>query len=369
MYQILLLTLTLIILIFFLRSIPTFHYDKELDIEGFTNGDNPDDSSSIGCYNKIVKRGEQYYLFNSKTPLEVRKNPIVFSSLEDYANWERKKSLTANYDCPILYYNGKDDSFTHDDERMVTRDGVQKAQSPMIVSNNQGDITIDEYGKPISKPYVREQINSLDDYEYNRIFGNGNAVSIKQQNQKDEKLQRLHNDPMIHHKTISYDDEKQMIDPGMVTVEKVALSPQEQILESQRMNSAENAKVGGKFNPLVEDNPEEIKKMYLKEHPEVADCKLERNGYNSYSVVEVTPKRESNPTELAITRRNRPDEKDLVPEDLRSYGGSAADPNKTGLRYLSPDSKPDDYTNAVERMFAPSIPRKVWYQEGGVADA
>jgi hypothetical protein len=364
MYQIILLSLTLVILVIFLRSIPSFHYDEDLDIELFKNSEDTQSEESRGCHDKIVKRGDNFYIFDSKSPLEVHKNPIVFNSLDDYANWERKKSLTGGYDCPILYYDGKDDKFVHSGEKMLAPT-VEKAQDPLIVNGNQAEVIVDEYGTPIQKPYVREQINSLDDYEYNRVFGNGNKQALVHQNKKDEKLRSLHTDPMVHHKKISYDSEKQMVDAGGEGAGRsVNLTPQEQILESQKINLPVGESAG-KFNPLVEDDPEEIKRMYLEQHPEIADCKVERNGYNSYTVVEMIPKREGNEVELAVTRRNRPDEADLIPEDLRSYGGTAADPNSTGLRYLSPLATQDEYTDSVERMFAPSIPRSVWYQEGG----
>jgi hypothetical protein len=361
MYQLILLTITLIILIVFLRSIPSFHYDDDLDIELFKNKETGDDMHR-GCHDKIVKRGDHYYIFDSKSPLEVHKNPIVFNSLDDYANWERRKSLTGNYDCPILYYSGKDDKYVHPGERMITRDAA-KAQDPLIVNGNQAEIIVDEYGTPIEKPYTREQIYSLDDYEYNRIFGDGERHSKKFQAKKDEKLNRLHNDPMVHHKKISYESEKAMIDPGNVNGRTVRLTPQEQILESQKVNLPAGEKAGD-FNPLVENSPEEIKAMYLKQHPEIADCKVERNGYNSYTVVEVVPKREGGEGDLEATYQNRPDEKALIPEDIRNYGGTAADPKSQGLKYLSPLAGEEQYSDAVERMFAPSIPREVWYQSG-----
>lgn len=347
MYKILSLAFIVIIIVIFLRNIPVFNYDKNLDIDDnidqfITKDDIPD-----LCYDKLIKRGAQYYLFNSKEPLEMDTNPLVFNSLDSYANYERKKSLDTNYDCPILNYTGGNDNYTHSGEKMVSNKPT--SQKPITLDNK--DEEFDEYGTPILKPYTTYQIDSLDDYEYNRLY-NDTDIDISK---KDKKLRKLHLDPLGNHKQISYDLEKQMIDPGTIEPTKTKMSDEDLLLESQQ-------KYPTKYNPLVEDDPKIIKKMYLEKHPELLDVKIKRTGYNSYKVIEITPNRDE--TDMDSVYQNRPDENKLIPEDLISYGNTPADPNASGLKYLSPLSTSNDYNDAVERMFAPSIPRSIWYQKG-----
>lgn len=360
MIYILFLIALFIIFIFIAFYIPEYDFgkqgNKEENIEQFVITDK---EMSSTCYDKIVKRGSMYYLFQTTQPLEEKINPLVFTSLDDYGNYVRKSSLIVGYDCPMIEYTGKDNKYIHPDERYQQTNDEDLIQ-PIVNNNEIEEQDYDEYGTPIVKPYATNDILNLNDYEYNLVV---NKQSTLDKQRKDRKIKDLHNTTKISNVSYynkDYDNKvsKLIGEPNkQYAKSNLLLTPQQQILEEQRISNNDSIP---EYNALVEDDPEFIKQMILEKNPKYGDVKIERTGVNQYRVIEITPRREKELPE--DVRNNRPDELELINEDLRTYGNSPADPNSNGLKYLTKHK--NNFTDALERMFAPSIPRDIWYQHG-----
>lgn len=368
MLYILFILALLIIFTFLIFYVPDIELSGTSSIETFI-GENKEEDMEIDeltseCYDKIIKRGGMYYLFQSKSPLQEKINPVVFTSLDDYANYVRKTSLVVGYDCPMLEYTGNDNSFIHPDERLQPlKEDSYSSISPSVNNEAVDSQEYDEYGTPIMKPYTKTQINSLDDYEYNMVFGEGNKGGIKEQQERDLKMKNLHMDAKLNQKYAynkDYDDKVSSLigkPNSEYSMSNVRLTQQQEIQEEQK--TANNGPQ--EFNKLVEDDPEVIKQMILEKNPQYSDVKIERTGINQYRVVEITPKREEKISVDVLS--NRPDESAIIPEDIRTYGNSPVDPNSTGIKYMGNNIVNKNLLEgSVERMFAPSIAREVWYQ-------
>jgi hypothetical protein len=297
------------------------------------------------CYDKIVKRDGEYYMFNSALPLEMNINPIVFNSLEDFANWNRRKSLHLGYDCPLLYYSGKNDDYVHPEE-----DFHPVSMSNLKPISNNPNIKINKVYNPsiIAKPYAKTPIDNLDGYEYNRIFGLNHLEEESQE--KKTKIETMQNDPKLPHTIVKYQDySDEMYDNNEIQ----PLTQQELEYEKMLQNPVP------KENPIVEESMEIIKEKYLQEHPEYSDVKMERTGFNQYQIVEVVPQKATE-EEWKYNISNRPDENEIIPADMETYGEGSKNLSYLNHTYLFENNMP---TDTVERMFAPTLPRDIWYQK------
>ena len=348
-----------IIFIFIAFYIPEYDFGNfELNKEVTEQFVEIDKEMSSACYDKIIKRGSMYYLFQTSQPLEEKINPLVFTSLDDYGNYVRKSSLIVGYDCPMIEYTGNDNDYMHNDERYQQINDDNSSITPSINTDDVNSQEYDNYGTPIIKPYVSSKLMNLNDYEYNLVVGN----KKERKQSRDKKMKDLHNTTKMSGKTYynkEYDEKVSNLlgEPNKKYAQSnLLLTPQQEIIEEQRLHNNEEVP---EYNSLVEDDPNMIKKMILEKNPKYGDIKIERTGINQYKVVEITPKREEDiPVNVAS---NRPDELDLINEDLRTYGNSPVDPNNKGIIYMK---HKNNFTNALERMFAPSIARDVWYQKG-----
>jgi hypothetical protein len=307
------------------------------------------------CYDKIVKRNSKYYMFNSKSPLENNYNPLVFDNLEDYATWNRRKSLQLGYDCPFLYYSGKDDDYIHAEEEIhpVSKTNIKNENDKPIVKINK--IYNPEI---ISKPYATDTILNLDGYEYDRVFGFHHMSNNTPE--KDREIETLQNDPRVPHSVYEYNP---ISNDTYNSIEVQSLTDEELKYEEMLKQPLPDE------NRIVEESIESIKMKYLEEHPEYSDVKIKRTGYNQYEVEEVTPTRATN-EEWETNIINRIDENEITPEDLQSYGEMNVDlyhlkKNNGHLRYLTHADLFDEteLNGAVQRMFAPTLPREIWYQK------
>lgn len=85
----------LVITMFILGLYYIFNYNRLKHIEQFEN-------INQRCPNLLIKKGEGYYLFNSRLANVPGVNPIRFDNLEDYVEfieWQKSQGIK----CPILY--------------------------------------------------------------------------------------------------------------------------------------------------------------------------------------------------------------------------------------------------------------------------
>jgi hypothetical protein len=62
-----------------------------------------------GCPDLLIQRGPSYYLYNTKMPVVIGSNPIVFNSLEEYSGYFNLKNSTAKQ-CPPLFLQQENDT-------------------------------------------------------------------------------------------------------------------------------------------------------------------------------------------------------------------------------------------------------------------
>ena len=112
------------------------------------------------CPNKLVKKGEQYYLYNTHLAEVPGVNPIVFDHLEDYAEyieWERHHGRR----CPVVYLEQGFD--TQGNPTYMERPGIDG--TTLLLDAGRDDPPYNQNGYPGFDPdnqYVGEE-TPLDD--------------------------------------------------------------------------------------------------------------------------------------------------------------------------------------------------------------
>ena len=84
----------IIILLVILAGLVFYIKHDKTTLEGFSNSN---------CYNILIKKNNQLYLYNQRKAHIPGVNPIKFNNLEEYiefTEWQRTKGIR----CPILYY-------------------------------------------------------------------------------------------------------------------------------------------------------------------------------------------------------------------------------------------------------------------------
>ena len=76
---------------------------KETMEQPSTTTDNTTTKPDENCPDYLIKYGTKLLLYNSKQTQDASKNPIEFTSLDDYTNYLEEQKKNGKGDCPVLF--------------------------------------------------------------------------------------------------------------------------------------------------------------------------------------------------------------------------------------------------------------------------